>query len=412
MLTLNEAYYLHQKHMDKLKERISDVETAENIDILCEMIKIYQDIPIDERSKHLLHWFHDKKEYEHFELTPLRRVKSDEYEEYIYYDFIDFLLEKRKKRRRVVDEWTPRKKQCMDNKIHLVKCNSIDALFQESDRLPAHYFKANQLTSDAYKMCFALEPAVAKFENITNSTIQFIDTGKTHEVRIIASNCLIKIGNKKLFKYMTIQLKDVDVDINFDVDYFCDNSRNSIDLLDYVGVDQPCCIIFEAEVTFQFNTTPGQFHIETNARFSFDMDSCQMAYWSNSPIYAPMKYVVEDSKFLENMYHFSKTMNRLEYTPLPDYFKTYSHGFASVMRRYDQLRRIKAYWLDGKSMPYFRLDDQLLMITFNNETGYTLYYNRYSLATFKFDAAQNELSLSLIYPMMSKVINIIDYYVY
>lgn len=396
-----EAHYPLRHHFEVIKQRIIDAEQREQIDVLAELIKPFEKVPHEARSQYILNWTTS------FVLEPLRRIEPSQYQHYVYYEFIDFLHRRRAERSLCLLEEAPK-----PNVVHLttwtMRQNVRDVLFS-TVQLP-HYHQEQHLSTDCHKLCFALEPTVAKLRSIKNGKIQLIASEHFRETSLIASNCIIKLGRKEFFRYMTIRFSgNVTMNIELDGVQFCDNN-SSINLLDYTGVDQLCYITACAELTLLF-VDDGELYINSPDRCSFDLASCQFSYWSNSRRHSAIRYHINDSQYLDNLYRMATNQPILIHANVPENYGDLANGYEDSVWRYRLLCRMKVYHLGIHDIPYFFIDDRVLMVTRTVEYN-TIYYDGCSLATFIFNDETNELSLTLIYQNFTRHANLLEYYVY
>lgn len=403
-----EEHYPLRQHFEVIKQRIGDAEKQEEIDVLVELMKPFEKLPHAMRSQYILNWTTP------FSLEPARRIQPSHYKQQVYYEFIAFLHDRRVERSRFFieeEEEAPKRRV-----VHLTKWsmrqNVRDILFS-GVTLP-HYHHEQCLSIERHKLCFALQPCVAKLKSIKHSKIQFIvpNEGSFGETSLITSNCVIKLGRKELFRYMTIRFSgDVTMDIELDGAQFCDNN-STINLLDYTGVNQLCYITACAELTLLFDTNhEGELYINSPDRCSFDLTSCQLSYWSESSRHSVIRYQINDTQYLDNLYRLATNQPILIHADLPENYNSLANGFDDSLWRYRLLCRMKVYHLALHDIPYFFIDDCVLLVTRTPECN-TIYYGGCSLATFIFNLETNELSLTMIYQNLTRHANLLEYYVY
>ena len=399
-----EEHYALRQHLELVKQRICDTEKEQEIDVLVELMKPYQKLSCVQRSQYILQWTTP------FALEPLRRITPAEYRHCMYYEFIEFLYNRRLERSICLDTFIPPQRNIVHLTTWSTTHNVRDLLFNDV-KLP-HYHHEQSLSTEQYKLCFALEPTVAKLKSLRRSKIQLIPSvdGSMGETSLVASNCIIKLGRKDLFRYITVRFSgDMSMDLELDGAQFCDNN-SSINLLDYTGVNQLCYITACAELTLIYDS-PGELYINSPDRCSFDLTSCHFSYWSNSSHHSAMRYHINDAQYLNNLYRMATNQPILIHATLPENYSALANGFDDSLQRYHLLCRMKVYHLGVHDIPHFFIDDSVLLVTRTVECN-TIYFHGLSLATFIYDNETNELTLTIIYQNFTRHANLLDYYVY
>jgi hypothetical protein len=114
---------------------------------------------------------------------------------------------------------------------------------------------------------------------------------------------------------------------------------------------------------------------------------------------------------LNNLYRMATNQPIAIHAELPLNYNTMANGFDDSLRRYRLLCRMKVYHLGVHDIPYFFIDDCVLLVTRTIECN-TIYYDGCSLATFIYNNETNELTLTIIYQNFTRHANLLDYYVY
>lgn len=425
-----------KQHLKSIGERLKLVGTSgDQIALLEKMISLYNSSLDDSIKKsHLLYW---SKKDSSLSLVCQRSLLKEEYSEYIQYQFINLLLSSLSNKPKRVSTHAP--SNTISQKENKKKCpmgtviihNWSESQEESLNRLKLgkiHHWRNRQLSTEQYKLTFSLINSLVKLSRVSRGSIKWsVPSPSTYlgkdDIEEEECHLIIKgvggdffIDNRENFHYIKIYVHGRQF-VEFTAWHLIDTYSGRLHLnVPGLGPNETYFIVIRADFTIRFhyneNPSPENYIYISNdkSECQFDLETCQMEYWSQQPCILPSLYFIKDVDHLLNLDRIKKgrptepigesSLERLR--KLDSYYDSF--------QRFTLIREIKTYFI--KSIPYFTLYGKVLPITEGKDAIYTIYHNNQSIATFILDENTKEITFDLIDSVNSESINMREIYVY